>query len=296
VSAIAPDPAHMTVAGWRRPRLRSIGFLPAAALAATALVVILGLLGPWIAPQDPSGQNLALGVSAPSADHWLGTDPLGRDIFSRVIAGARSAVFGPIVVAVGAMLIGNVLGLLAGYFGGWRDSLLMRVVDVVYSLPALIVAIVVVGVLGGSYGFTLGVLIFLFAPHDTRIVRAATLEQRALPYVEAARLVGVGPARIMARHIWPNLAWLVVAQTFLTFALCLVTMASLSFLGLGVPPGTPDWGRMLAEGQDALFDNPAAAIAPGVLIALTAASMTVVGDWVHETIAARGGARGSHDG
>ena len=223
--------------------------LPAAALLFTVGAVLLAIAGSWIAPQDPGAQSLLVGVSGPSGDHWFGTDSLGRDIFSRVMAGARTAVFGPIVVALGAMLIGNVLGLIAGYFGGWRDSLTMRVVDVVYSLPALLVAIVVIGVLGGSYAFTLAVLIFLFAPHDTRIVRAAVLEQRALPYVEAARIAGVGPVRMMVLQIWPNLRWLILAQTFLTFALALVTMSSLAFLGLGVPPGTPDWGRMLARGR-----------------------------------------------
>jgi peptide/nickel transport system permease protein len=273
--------------GARRAALPPL--LPAVALLFTVCAVVLAVAGSWVAPQDPGAQSLLVGVSGPSGDHWFGTDSLGRDIFSRVMAGARTAVFGPIVVALGAMLIGNVLGLIAGYFGGWRDSLTMRVVDVVYSLPALLVAIVVIGVLGGSYAFTLAVLIFLFAPHDTRIVRAAVLEQRGLPYVEAARIAGVGPVRMMVRQIWPNLRWLILAQTFLTFALALVTMSSLAFLGLGVPPGTPDWGRMLAEGQDALFTNPAALIAPGVLIALTAASMTLVGDWVQEALGDRAG-------
>ena len=252
----------------------------------TVLVLIMAIFGAWLAPQDPNNQNLLLVGMGPSQGHLLGTDALGRDIFSRLIVGARSAVFGALIVALGAMLIGNALGLLAGYDGGWRDSLVMRVVDVVYALPALIVAIVVVGVLGGSYALTLGVLVFLFAPNDTRIVRAAVLEQRALPYVEAARTAGASSTRIMWRHIWPNLALLVLAQTFLTFALALVAMSSLSYLGLGVPPGTADWGRMLAEGQETLFENPAAAIAPGVLIVATAASMTIVGDWVQEVFRA----------
>jgi peptide/nickel transport system permease protein len=289
MSAAGGHAAQAGRARTARARRKRPPLLPAVALLFTACAVLLAIAGSWIAPQDPGAQHLLVGVSTPSGSHWLGTDSLGRDIFSRLMAGARSAVFGPIVVALGAMLIGNVLGLISGYFGGWRDSLTMRVVDVVYSLPALILAIVVVGVLGGSYVFTLAVLIFLFAPHDTRIVRAAVLEQRALPYVEAARLAGVGSVRMMVRQIWPNLRWLVLAQTFLTFALALVTMSSLAFLGLGVPPGTPDWGRMLAEGQDALFDNPVAAIAPGVLIALTAASMTLVGDWVQEVLGDRAG-------
>ena len=268
-------------------RVRSIPILTTLALVFTSAVVILAIAGPQLAPQDPNAENLLVGVSTPSSAHWLGTDELGRDIFSRLLAGARPAVLGAIAVAIGAMLVGNVLGLIAGYLGGWRDALIMRTIDVVYSLPALIVAIVVVGIAGASYVLTLAVLVVVFAPNDTRIVRAAVLEQRELAYVEAARMAGVGRARIMVRHIWPNLRWLVLAQTFLTLALALVTMSSLSFLGLGVPPGTPDWGRMLSEAQAIIFENPAAMFGPGVMIAFTAASMTVVGDWIQETLGGR---------
>jgi peptide/nickel transport system permease protein len=198
---------------------------------------------------------------------------------------------GPILIALGAMLVGNTLGLFAGYLGGLADSAIMRWVDLMYSLPALLVAIVVVGVLGGGYWLAVATLIVLTAPYDTRIVRGATLEQRPRAYVEAARTLGLSARRVMFMHIWPNVLPLVVANTFLNFAFSIVALAGLSFLGLGVGPGTPDWGRMLAESRTLLFQNPASALAPGGMIVLTAAAMNLIGDWLYETLSDRGRAR-----
>lgn len=256
-----------------------------------AMLVFVAAFAPFIAPYDPVKVNIPDQLLPPSFDHLLGTDDLGRDVFSRTIVGARTAVVGPILIALGAMIIGNALGLLAGYKGGLIDSVIMRWVDLMWALPGLLVAIVVVGVLGGGYYLSVALLILLTAPYDTRIVRGATLEQRALPYVEAARTLGLSSRRIMVRHIWPNVLPLVVANTFLNFAFSLVTLSALSFLGLGVGPGTPDWGRMLAESQTLLFDNPAAALAPGGMIVITAASMNLIGDWLYERLSDRGRAR-----
>jgi peptide/nickel transport system permease protein len=184
-----------------------------------------------------------------------------------------------------------VLGLLAGYRGGLTDSVISRGVDFVYAMPALLVAIVVVGVLGGGYFLAVVLLVILFSPIDTRIVRGATLDQRSRPYVEAARVVGLSGRRIMFRHIWPNVLPFAVANAFLTFAFSLVSLAALSFLGLGVGPGSADWGRMLAESRTLLFDNPAAALAPGIALVSMAASVNVIGDWVFEWLTDRGRSR-----
>jgi peptide/nickel transport system permease protein len=272
----------------RRPR-----FPVAIALCAGFFMVVLACaaFGSLLAPRDPNAQELLVGLTRPNGSFWLGTDDLGRDVFSRIIAGARTAVLGPAVIAVGAMLIGNTLGLLAGYRGGWLDALIMRWADLMYALPGLLVAIVVAGVLGGGYFLAVIVLTVLFSPYDARIVRGATLEQRPLPYVEAARTLGFSPKRIMVIHIWPNILPLVVANTFLNFAFALVSLSGLSFLGLGVGPETPDWGRMLAESRTLLFDNPATALAPAAMIVLTAASMNLVGDWIYEWLSDRGRAR-----
>ena len=247
--------------------------------------------GPRIAPHDPNEQDLLFSLTGPSREHLLGTDDLGRDIASRTIVGARTAVVGPLLIAFGAMLIGSVLGLLAGYLGGLSDSAISRWVDLVYAMPALLVAIVVVGVLGGGYFLAVGLLVVLFSPIDTRIVRGATLDQRSRPYVEAARMLGLSNRRIMVGHIWPNVLPLALANAFLTFAFSIVALASLSFLGLGVGPGTADWGRMLSDSRTLLFDVPAAAIAPGIAIVVTAASVNVIGDWLYERLSDRGRAR-----
>jgi peptide/nickel transport system permease protein len=274
-----------------RARRRRPTFVLSISLLIVVAVGVCAAVGPLLAPRDPHTQDLLHSLLKPNSEFWFGTDDLGRDILARTIAGARSAVIGPMMIAVGAMVIGNVLGVIAGYFGGYVDALIMRWVDLMYALPGLLVAIVTVGVLGGGYLFAVALLILLTSPYDARLVRGATLEQRGLPYVEAARTLGVSGWRIMARHIWPNILPFVVANTFLTFAFSLVALSALSFLGLGVNPGTPDWGRMLAENRTLLFDNPAAAIAPGVMIIATAASMNLLGDWLYEQLSDRGRAR-----
>lgn len=270
---------------------RGVSPIVIAAMLVLGIVLVCAAIGPRIAPHDPNEQDLFVGLSDPSAQHWLGTDDLGRDIFSRTVAGARSAVVGPLIIAVGAMLIGAVLGLLAGYNGGAVDSGISRWVELVYALPALLVAIVVVGVFGGGYFLAVFLLVILFSPVDTRIARGAALDQRSRPYVEAARLLDLPRWQIMYRHIWPNVMPYSLANAFLTFAFALVSLAALSYLGLGVGPGAADWGRMLSESRTLLFDNPAAAIAPGVAIALTAVSVSVLGDWLSERFSERGRSR-----
>jgi peptide/nickel transport system permease protein len=265
--------------------------LVGAAFFVVAAVVVMAIGGQLLAPKDAYAPHLLSALRSPSSDYLLGTDGLGRDVLSRVIVGARTGVAGPALVAIAAMLVGSLVGLTSGYRGGWLDTLIMRVVDIVYSLPGVLVAVVVVGVLGGGYLLSCAVLTLTFAPSDIRIVRGLTLEQRALPYVEAARSLGVSRNRIMFFHIWPNCLPVIVANVFLNFAFAIVALSALSFLGLGVDPSTPDWGRMLSDGRTHLFDNPLIALGPGVMIVLTAASMKLIGDWAYEELAQRGRAR-----
>jgi peptide/nickel transport system permease protein len=274
-------------AGGRRRGFRLlIGFC----WAFVALVAFLGVFGEQVAA-DAYGQDLATGISTPSPSHPLGTDDLGRDVLSRVIVGARTAIVGPAVITLGAGLLGGALGLLAGYRGGWSDNVILRWVDLMFALPGHLVAIVVVGVLGGGYWLAVAVLILLSSPSDTRLVRAATLEQRPRAYIEAARVLGLPGRRIAAQHVLPNLFPLIIASVFLGFAYALLAMTALSFLGLGVGPGTADWGRMLAESRRLIFHNPAAALAPGIMIVITAASMNLIGDWLAERLSDRGRAQ-----
>jgi peptide/nickel transport system permease protein len=274
-----------------RARRRRPSAVVAVAAAVVLGVTVCAVCGGAIAPHDPAAQDLVSTLAHPSPAHWLGTDDLGRDVLSRTVAGARTAVLGPLFIALGAMLIGNIFGLLAGYHGGLVDAVIMRVADLVYALPALLVAIVVVGVLGGGYFRAVALLVFLYCPFDTRLVRAATLEQRSRPYVEAARTLGLRRRRIIFVHIWPNVLAVAVANATLAFAFALVSLSALSFLGIGAGPGTADWGRMLADSRTLLFDNPATALAPGIALVVTAASVNVIGDWLFEQLSDRGQVR-----
>jgi len=267
------------------------GWLVTVSVVVIGIVLILAVFGTWLAPSDPGAQDLALGLSKPSGGHWFGTDQLGRDVFSRVIAGTRSAIVGPIVIALGCMLVGNVLGVYAGYRGGRPEAVIMRWVDLMFALPGTLVIIVVAGTIGGGYWFSVALLIVLSSPFDTRLVRGATLEQAPRPYVEAAKSIGVPDRKIMAFHIWPNIAPVAVANACLMFAGSLVALAGLSFLGLAVPAGTADWGLMVAEGRSLLFVNPVAVLAPASMIVMTATAVSLVGDWTLERFSTRGATR-----
>jgi peptide/nickel transport system permease protein len=280
----ASIPSSIGEAALVRPRRTPVTVWIAMAFVATAIVC--AAFGRQIAPYPPNQQDLLLGDSPPSAEHWAGTDLLGRDVLSRTIVGARTALVGPAVVAVGAFAIATILGLSAGYVGGATDSLVMRWVDFMFALPGPLIAIVIVGVVGGGFWTAVAVLVVLFTAPDTRIVRSAVLEQRPLPYIEAARTLGIPRRRIMFRHIFPNILPLIAAYVVLDFAFALVSLAALSFLGLGVPPGTADWGRMLFENRTILLTNPMAALLPAAAIVVTAASINIIGDWTYERMSA----------
>lgn len=248
------------------------------ALAVLAVAVVFGR---WLVPYDPRQQDLLQAGSLPSGDHWLGTDGLGRDVFSKVVAGALPALSGPLVVAAGAAVAGTLVGLLAGYRGGWLDAAISRVVDVLYALPALLVILVLVGLVGQGYWSAVVLLAVLYAPADVRLFRSAVIAQRHLPYVEAAVAMGLPQRRVMFVHVLPNILPSVVAGALLDFVSALVGLSSLSFLGVGTPPGSADWGRMLAENRGLLDANPWAAVAPALLIIIAAVSVTVLGDWAY---------------
>lgn len=283
IAVAARAPARAIRARRRRP-----SWVIVACFAIVAAVVVMVVFGSLIAPWNPDAQNPLNSLAQPGGAHWLGTDALGRDVFSRLIAGARTAFVGPLVIAGSAMVLGNLLGLWAGYRGGRVDTVIMRWVDLMWSVPGLLVIIVVSGTLGGGYWLAVGLLVILTIPFDTRVVRGAALEQAPRPYVEAARTLGVPGWRMMVWHIWPNVSPVAVANAFLNFAGSLTALAGLSFLGLGVAPGTPDWGLMLSEGLQDLFVNPVAVLAPGAMIVLTATSMNLIGDWLQERLSSAG--------
>ena len=245
------------------------------------LVIFLALIGPNFA-QSPYDQDLFAISLPPSGGHWLGTDELGRDVLARLVTGTKTAILGPFIVAAFGLIVSAVVGIYAGYSGGFVDSLIMRIVDFVVALPGLLIAIVLVSVLGGGYWLAIAVLSFLNVQGDIRIVRGAALKERRLTYVEAARAVGVPPHRVMFWHILPNLIALLAATFAIDFSGALVAMAGLAFLGMGAEIGAPEWGSMLAEGQALLFANPVAAMAPALAIILLAISVTLIGDWIYD--------------
>ncbi len=271
----------------RETHRRRITVMVALSIALLALLVVFAVFGTFLTPHDHEEQRLFVSDTPPSAEFWAGTDQLGRDVFSRTIIGARPALVGAMTVSVGAFAIATVLGLSAGYLGGATDGFIMRWADLMLALPGLLIAIVVVGVFGGGFWVAVLVLILLFSAPDTRIVRSAVLQQRPLPYIEAARTLGVSKPRVMFGHILPNILPIIFAYIVLDFAFALVALAGLSFLGLGIEPGAADWGRMLSENRNLLFSNPWAAVVPAVLIILTAAAMNLVGDWMYDRFSLR---------
>jgi peptide/nickel transport system permease protein len=289
MSEITLGPPDLALAAERRRRKFPI--VIGLCIAFVVAVAVCAIFGHLIAPHDPFEQDLLNTVQGPTSEHWFGTDSLGQDVFSRTIVGARTAVMGPLVIALGAMLLGSLLGTLAGYRGGTSDFAIMRWADLMYALPSLLVAIVVVGVLGGGYWIAVILLMVLTAPYDARLIRASVLEQRPRAYVEAARALGLPSRRIMFVHVWPNVLPIVIANTFLNFAFSLVALAGLSYLGLGASPGSSDWGRMISDNRNLLFENPLAPLGPAMALVLTAVAVNLLGDWAYERVADRGRAR-----
>ena len=270
--------------GVRRPRLAGGRVLTAISVLVLAIIMLAAVLGQWLTPHDPAAQNVELGASGPSGAHLLGTDELGRDVVSRLLEGAHTALIAPVIIAVGTTVLGTTLGLLAGYRRGWLDALLMRLTDLMYALPGLLILIVLVGIVGGGSAVAVLALIVLGAPVDIRVIRSLTLGQRELAYVDAARTLGLSDRRIIFRHVLPNLAPTVTANLLLSFVFALVALSGLSFLGVGLPAGTPDWGLMIQENRTLLDLNPWAAVAPALLITLTATAATVLGDGIFERL------------
>lgn len=223
-----------------------------------------------------------------SPGHLLGTDELGRDVLLLTLAGSGSAIAGPLVIATGSMLIAILIGTLAGYARGPIDWIVGRGVDILLSLPVMLVAIVVAGIFGAGYWVTVAMLVLLFSPSDVRIVRAGVTEQAPRPYVEAAQMLSLSPVRIMFRHILPNIWPLIMTNFMLNLAISLVTLSSLSFLGIGVAPGTADWGRQITDGRGIMSDNPAMMLVPAILIVLVAMAINIIGDHLGERLRERG--------
>jgi peptide/nickel transport system permease protein len=249
------------------------------------LLVLAAIFAPWIATQDVGATNLAIRYLPPSAAHWFGTDATGRDVFARVIYGARISLrVGIVVVAVSAF-VGTTLGALAGYYGGWIDRLMSGYIfNIFLAFPGLLLAIALVAFLGAGINKLIFALCIIGWVGYARLIRGQVLKVREYDFVQAARALGAGDLRILAVHILPNAIQPLIVQASLGMAGAVLSEASLSFLGLGVPPPAPSWGVMIEEARDlsTLQAAPHALIFPGIAIALTVLAFNFIGDGLRE--------------
>src|SRR6266536_5671497 len=242
-----------------------------------AIVAALAIFAPWITPYEPMAMKIIDRLQSPRLAHWFGTDELGRDVFSRVIFGARySLMVGAMVVLI-SMTGGVLLGLTAGFFRR-VDGPIMRLVDAMMSFPDILLAIALVAVLGASMTNVILALAIVYTPRVARVVRASTLVVRELLFIEAARALGISTWRILFIHILNNIASPILVQATFIFAYAVLAEAGLSFLGVGVPPELPTWGTMIASGQQFAHQAIWLVVFPGVAIILSALSLQMVGD------------------
>jgi peptide/nickel transport system permease protein len=258
-----------------------------AALAASSVLLafaIVAILAPWLAPHDPLAVNLGGSLAAPSWQHPLGTDHLGRDILSRLFHGARVSLTISILSVGSALVVGTAAGLLAAWRRGLIDAAIVQLVDVLLAFPNLLLAIAVVAILGRGDVSTIVAVAVFSMPIFARVARAAALTAVARDFVLAARAVGAPGWRVLARHVLPNCLSPIVAQATIMLGTALLVASALSFLGLGVQPPAPEWGAMLSRGRDLLRTAPIGAVAPGLAITLVALSFSLAGDGLRDAL------------
>ena len=267
---------------WRKFRMQHVAF---GALVFVVLLVLVAVFAPWLVPYDAENffdyDRLNQG---PSAVHWFGVDPLGRDIFSRILMGARiSLAAGFLSVVLGA-IVGTLLGLLAGFYGGWWDRIVMRISDVLFAFPGVLLALGVVAILGsGMINVIIAVSVFS-VPAFARLVRGNTLVLKNLTYIEATRSIGASDRTIMLRHILPGTISAIVVYFTMRLGTSIITAASLSFLGMGAQPPTPEWGAMLNEARADMVNAPHVALFPSLAIFLTVLAFNLLGDGLRDAL------------
>jgi peptide/nickel transport system permease protein len=252
--------------------------------AIVAIAVLAALIGPILAPFDSAAQELPLRLTGPSLQHWFGLDELGRDILSRVLAGARISLLVGIVVVSISSTVGILVGAIAGYFGGRLDEVLSRIIDVLLAFPGLLLAIAMVAVLGPSLVNVVFALSLIGWVGYARLVRGQVLRARELEFVQAARALGASTPRVLIRHVIPTALPAVSVQATLGMGGAILAEASLSFLGLGVQPPTPSWGTMLNYGRIHLLDAPHLTVFPGLAIAVLVLGFNFLGDGLRDAL------------
>jgi peptide/nickel transport system permease protein len=285
-SAVALPSRGLDPAQIARARLvRTVWRTPVALIGAAlvGIVVAVAITAPVLAPYDPVSQ-IAKPLLPPGGQYLLGTDEFGRDELSRLIWGARVSLYvGGLAVLI-ALSLGATAGVLAGFFGGWVDDVTMRIMDVVLSLPALVLAIAITSVLGPTLTNAMLAIGLVYAPTFARVARGPTLTVVRVPYIEAARAIGASSLRTIARHVLPNVAAPVLVQTTVSFSTAILTEAALSFLGLGTQPPTASWGLMLSAARQYMLIHPWIAVLPGSAIAVTVLGFNLLGDGLRDLL------------
>ncbi|NVN51656.1 ABC transporter permease [Mycolicibacterium hippocampi] len=269
------------VASWRLLARNPITLVSALTLAAVAVIAVAAS---WIAPFGVNDIDVPNALQPPSGDHWFGTDELGRDVLSRVLVAIQASMQIAVVSVTFAVVVGLTIGLLAGYRGGWLDTVLMRVVDVMFAFPVLLLALAIVAILGPGVPTTILAIGIVFTPIFARVARASTLGVRTEPYVAVSRAMGAGDLYILRRHIVPNIAGPLIVQTSLSLAFAILSEAALSFLGLGIQPPQPSLGRMIFDSQGFVTLAWWMAVFPGAAIFVIVLAFNLFGDGLRDVL------------
>jgi len=256
----------------------------AASGAILVVIAIVALTANWIAPFGVNDVNVPDALQGPSGAHWFGTDELGRDVFSRVLVATQASLRVAVISVTFAVIVGVTIGVVSGYRGGWLDTIFMRVVDVMFAFPVLLLALAVVAILGPGVTTTILAIGIVYTPIFARVARASTLSVRVEPYVSMSRSIGTGHLYILGRHIVPNIAGPLVVQTSLSLAFAILSEAALSFLGLGIQPPQPSLGRMIFDSQGFVTMAWWMAVFPGAAIFVTVLAFNLLGDGLRDVL------------
>ncbi|MGO1589413.1 MAG: ABC transporter permease [Alkalibacterium gilvum] len=248
------------------------------------LLILVAIFGPFLTPYDPNAQNYDSLLLGPSSEYWFGTDHHGRDIFSRIIHGMSITLRVGFSSVLMGMTIGVSLGVIAGYYGKWVDTIIMRFMDILLAFPGILLALAIVSVLGGSINNVIISVGIFSIPVFARISRGSTLEVRELEYIEAVKALGASDFRIIIKHVLPNILSPIIVQATLNIATSVLTASGLSFLGMGAQPPTPEWGAMLSDGRNYMWDAPHVATIPGLAIVVVVLSFNIFGDGLRDAL------------
>ncbi|MGY4900605.1 ABC transporter permease [Streptomyces sp. 900116325] len=281
MSALTLAPAGLKTGARRPPVVVAAG-------AVLVLVVVAAVFAPLLAPYAPDAIDLSASLAGTGGEHLLGTDSSGQDLLSRVLYGARTSLIAPILLLGVAALLGVTLGTLAAWRGGWVDTLVSRLTDVMYAFPGLLFTVLIIAVFGAGMTTSVLALGLAYTPTVAKYIRSVALAERRKPYIDAYRVQGMGGARICARHLVPNLGRSVLGYLVVLFGEALMSLATLSYLGFGAQPPSSDWGLMVQEGQAAVVQGALLpALVPGIAIALVVVSFNVVGVWAADRLGSR---------